>query len=142
MPLESPSGLFPNQGTLENLRAFIVGPLSGAYCRLYSNNAPFEPTFTPADLVEASFPGYVPQTGLMWSTPAIDFNGKAESHATALFMYPGGTGRYTVYGAYMTDVGLGTLYVVFPLLKSFTFGPDETFFPVSLLLAAVSEMSS
>ena len=128
-------------GDLDNLTRWIAGPLGSAWLRLYATDVPFDPANTPADYVEASFPGYVPINPVSWGTPFLNSDGKAETDSgTMEFTYPGKTGHYTVYGLYLTDVGLTKLFAVWPFLAPFVFSGKQQSLPLTLSLTAVSEL--
>lgn len=133
----------PQQGDLAFLANMIGGSLVGCYARLYSNEHSFSPTDNVSDYTEATFPGYTPQS-VVWGTPSINSDGKAQSASSpVIFLYPGPSGgSYKVYGAYVTDTSLAHLYLVYPFLQPYTFGPGETMLPLSLVLTVVGELLS
>lgn len=133
--------LIPQQGTLADLQAWVAADLATAVGRLYANNVQFDPTFTVANYVEASFPGYIPAIGPTWTSPFINTEGKAEVDWPDIrFSLASPSGAYPVYGFYLTNVANTKLFAVFPFNPPYTFSRETPLLSFGAALTCVSEL--
>lgn len=133
--------MLPQQGTLSDLAGWIAGDLGAGYARLFTNNHVFAPTDTCADYTEAAFTGYAPVHPLAWGTPFINGGGKAETDSTVCtFTFSGGTGSFTTFGLYVTDLSLTKLLLVMPFISPVIFTPSSPTESFVIQLTEVSEL--
>jgi hypothetical protein len=94
---------YPNSGKIAILARMLANTVFSA--RLYlGTSAPIDRSLTVADIVEAFFPGYSPQTATGWLTPIINALFAAESTAAPVpFFCFGGASLQTVVGGYLVD---------------------------------------
>lgn len=105
--------VWPDNSLLNFLADYISDRLNTThyYFRLYTNNTTPGTATVLGDFTEATFTGYaaVSGSGLTWSTPALSGH-IGQTNATNIVFNNTSGSPVTVYGVFVTDLGVTKLY--------------------------------